>query len=148
MAKASDAHPSQRRKFLQRLLAEVSRNIWTVVKALTTPKGILAVVPLVVSVVAFLKSSYSETQLSLLLTQQVSSEVTLFAEDGGKTFGVGPSKFNVFEFMLLAEGKETVYVSSMNINLTKWHAAAKFDENCVYSSSLRWRTTDLLVLNI
>src|ERR1700730_7901549 len=103
--------PTPIRVLLRQTLAQFFASLQRGVKSLGTPKGLLAVVPIIVSVVAYLKASYVTTNLFALFIEPISMQVTM--TDGIK----GPAVVNDFEMFLISEGREAVYTTGINLNI-------------------------------
>ena len=111
---------------LRRTIAELLSSLNRGVRSLATPKGILATVPLIISLLAFLKASYVTTSLFVLFIEPITMEITMVGDS------IGPSRVNDFEMFLISEGRETVYTAGINLNIVVYDKAGNFNENCIY----------------
>ncbi len=131
MARSSGRRGSTERPSLaRRIIAEIGANLRKGIKSLATPKGILALLPYVISVAAFIKASYVTTSFIVVFNEPISMQVTLIDDETG--MAVAESMINDFEFFMITEGRDTVYVSEMNMNITEYDSRGDFDSYCNY----------------
>jgi hypothetical protein len=95
--------PTPIRALLRQTLTQLFASLQKGVKSFGTPKGLLAVVPIIVSVVAYVKASYVTTNLFVLFIEPMTMQVTLTNNMKG------PAVVNDFEMFLISEGREAVY---------------------------------------
>jgi hypothetical protein len=121
-----DAPPPPTGSLLRQTLLQLFSSLNKGIRSLATPKGLLATVPLIISLIAFLKASYVTTSLFVLFIEPITMEVTMASNR------IGPSRVNDFEMFLISEGRETVYTTGINLNIVVYDKMGTFDENCVY----------------
>jgi hypothetical protein len=130
--------PTPIRVLLRQTLAQLFASLQKGVRSLGTPKGLLAIVPIIVSVVAYVKASYVTTNLFVLFIEPITMQVTL--TDGMK----GPATVNDFEMFLISEGREAVYTTGINLNIAVYNEKGTFDERFQYLIPKNPTTTSVI----
>lgn len=116
------------RSFLRDTALQLFAAVRRGTKSLGTPKGLLAAVPLAVSLIAYVKASFVTTNLFVLFIQPISMETTI--EQATKT--ITRARVNDFEMFLISEGHEAVYVTDMRLNIAPYAEKGHFNESCGY----------------
>jgi hypothetical protein len=138
--------PRPKRKFSIRLLARETfadgfSALSAGIKSLATPKGIVALFPIVVSLAAFVKTSYSTTNLVVLINGPIVMELISFdskaanADDQEKHEDPpGSAQIRDFEMFMASDGPETIYVADIFLNIVIHRPNGTFNSNCVFES--------------
>ena len=122
--------PVKKPPLVRRIIVQLIANLINGIKSLSTAKGIVAAIPIIVSAAAFIKSSYVTTTLIMILNEPIHMQVTLHGE--GETKGIGKSIISDFEVFLVSEGRDTIYISDINMNIVAFNQKGYFDEYCKY----------------
>src|ERR1700759_3084449 len=122
------AHSTPIRTLLRQTVAQFFFALHKGIKSLGTPKGLLATIPLIVSLIAFLKASYATTNLFVLFIQPISMEVSVAQEANTIT----RARANAFEMVLIEEGREDIYATDGRLNIAIYDAKGHFNQSCGY----------------
>jgi hypothetical protein len=132
MAKPPRANPAPTpiRVLLRQTVVQFFAALHKGIKSLGTPKGLLATIPLVVSLIAFLKASYFTTNLFVLFIQPITIEAVNTKQQSDASLTA--VRMNDFEMFMISEGREAVYTTGIRVNIVEYAENGTFDESCNY----------------
>lgn len=100
------------------------------IRSLSTPKGLLALIPIVISVFAYVKASYQPTTIRMIVStpiQVVRSVITSGENNGGAAYYIPP-----FETFITSDGAEPVFLYKLVMNIVAREPGGSFQPNCDY----------------
>ncbi|MGQ3215101.1 hypothetical protein [Shinella sp.] len=120
----------RRRSFIGAVFRRVFFHLLQGIRSLATPKGILALIPIVISVFAYVKASYQPTTIRMIVStpiQVVRSVMTSGENKGGADYYI-PS----FEAFITSDGSEPVFLYRLVMNIVAREPGGTFQPNCDY----------------
>lgn len=110
----------------RQVITEITQNIRAGARALRTPKGVIALIPIVVSVFAFIRSSCVVTSLSISFVDPIAMQARLEGD------AIMSEEFRPTAAIISNTGNEPMYISDLKINIVIRRYLGRFDRDCVY----------------
>lgn len=100
------------------------------VRSLSTPKGIIAIIPIFISVLAYIKASYHPSTIRLIVSGSVESRLELDITNKDSY----PAVFSIpsFEAFITSSGNEPIFIDNFYMNLVAIRDGGYFDIGCNY----------------
>ena len=106
-------------------------SLYLSIKNLTTPKGFMTFLALLVSIAAYVRSSIQVTDVYFILDSPITAEIVAQEQEDG-TFGLVRHGFMPFDLLISSDGPQSLYVDNIQINIVPRLPDAQFDEYCIY----------------